>query len=138
MHRTSANQVLVSAFNGRVFGLESSTGAIRWERNLEWADEVEIAVEDGIVIAATGKRLAFLDLATGNPHAIVDIPGDYTGRATMVIQGGHIYVGRAGTISCMTIRGQPVWTQGFEGRGFGSVALGFAGNVRQGDDQGAK
>lgn len=56
----------------------------------------------------------------------------------MVVAGGHIYVGRAGTVSCMTTRGQPVWVQKFEGKGFGSVALGFAGNIRQADDAGTK
>lgn len=138
MHRTSANEILVTAFNGRVFGVESATGRIRWEQNLEYPAEVELAIEDGVVIAASPRKLAFIDLASGHLHAVVGIPGDYPGRPTMVVAGGFLYIGRDGSVTCMTTRGQPVWTQGFEGKGLGSVALGFAGNLRQADDRGAK
>ena len=139
MNRTAANDVLVTAFQGRVYGLESTTGAIRWEREVTPVkDEVEIAIEDGVVIAACYSRVAFIDLATGHEHASILIPGEYSARCTMVVQGGHLYIGRRGTVSCMTLRGQPVWTQPFTDEGVGSVALGFAGNVRQGDDVGGR
>lgn len=90
------------------------------------------------MIAANAANIAFIDYQSGHVHAVLKIPGEYMRRPTMVISGGHLYIGRDGETSCMTMRGEPVWIQKFTGKGLGSVALGFPGNIRQADDVGSK
>ena len=41
-------------------------------------------------------------------------------------------------INIANCQGQRVWHQPFKGRGLGSMALAFPGNVRQADDVGGK
>jgi hypothetical protein len=55
----------------------------------------------------------------------------------MVIERDRIFVGSNGEVSCFALDGRALWTQGFPGKGMGSVSLGFPDNVRQGDDTGS-
>jgi outer membrane protein assembly factor BamB len=135
MYRSDASPdrtLLVAAFGCLVFGLERSSGAVRWEVKLEGA-EVEIAIADGVVIAATQTHLAFIDYATGALHKSVGLQGGWVGRPTMLVDAGHIYVGRNGEVSCYTLRGENIWLEPFKGKGAAAVALGLPGNVRQAD-----
>lgn len=139
MHRTPANNVLVTAFSNQIYGLDPASGQILWAfQPPNGYGEVEIAIEEGVVIAANSAVVAFLDYQTGQPLAVVPIPGEYSRRPTMIVQGGYVYVGRNGEVSCLTTRGHAVWAQPFTGKGMGSVALGLPGNIRQADDVGSK
>ncbi|HJL18566.1 MAG TPA: PQQ-binding-like beta-propeller repeat protein [Sandaracinaceae bacterium LLY-WYZ-13_1] len=127
--------LLVVAFAGQIFGIEASDGSIRWEHRVDYGAEVEVLVRHGRVYATMmGKELHCLDYATGRLLGKVPIPDTYKGRPTMVIERDRIYVGSQGEVSCFTIDGHHLWTQGFAGKGTGNVALGFPGNVRQADD----
>lgn len=148
MYRESAAEdrsILVTAFKGRVFGLDRTTGQLRWEVSLVvqaggWMveDETEIWITGGVVIAASTSRLAFIAYADGRVLASKEIPGSYPSRPTMLVDGQHIYIGRGGELSCFTTRGDLVWFQPFQGKGLGSLAIGLPGNVRQADDAGSK
>lgn len=132
---TPANHILVIGNGGNVMGLDPMTGATRWEVNPKGAGAVELAIEAGVVIAANDVNVAFIDYASGHVHAIVPLAGDKMGRPTMVVAGGHLFIGRPGEVRCLTLRGQPVWTRELLGRGLRSVSLGFPGNIRQADDR---
>lgn len=135
MYRADAapdRTILVCAFGGRVFGLERSTGAVRWEVKVE-GHTVEILIDAGIVVAATVSHLAFIDYATGTVHKKIPLQGTLVGRPTMLVDSGNIYVARAGEVSCYTVRGESVWLQPFRGKGSTTVALGLPGNIRQAD-----
>lgn len=139
MHRAPANSILVTAFSNQIFGLDAASGQIVWQVvPPSGYGEVEIAIEDGIVIAANTAVLSFIDYRTGHVHATVPILGQYTRRPTMIVSGGFVYIGLNGEVVCLTTRGQPVWTQPFPGKGLGSVALGVPGTIRQADDVGSK
>jgi len=56
----------------------------------------------------------------------------------MMIDGGQIFIARNGEVACYTLAGDAVWVQSFQGMGFGSVALGVPGAVRQADDTGSQ
>jgi len=134
MYRSSAAEdrsLLIVAFSGQVFALDRATGARRWEQKVGSASTVELHVEGGVVIAATSSCLAFLDYLTGVPHRLVDLRP--AGRPTLLVDGGHLYLGASGEVTCFTLRGDQVWSDGFSGRGLGAVALGVPGSVRQGD-----
>src|SRR5688500_10649783 len=112
MNRPPANQPLVIGNGGHVLGLDPLTGETRWEVKPDGAGEVELAIQDGVVIAANDVSVAFIDYLTGHVHAIVPLAGNNRmGRPTMIIAGGHLFIGRPGEVRCMTLRGQPVWTK---------------------------
>jgi hypothetical protein len=132
-HAAPDRSLLVTAFGGRVFGLERGNGQIRWETKVDASSAVEIFLGDGIVIAASLSLLAFIDYATGAIRTSVPLAGSQTGRPTMLVDGEHVYVGSGGEVSCYTLHGNKVWWQPFTGKGIWDVALGLPGNVRQAD-----
>lgn len=135
MNQSPPNQVLVIGNGGNVLGLDPMTGNTRWEVTTKGAGAVELAIEGGVVIAANDVNVSFIDYSTGHVHAIVPLSTDKMGRPTMVVAGGHLFIGRPGEICCMTLRGQPVWKKDLLGRGLRSISLGFPGNIRQADDR---
>lgn len=139
MYRQDASpdrSVLVTAFLGQVIGLDRATGELRWETKVIGGGDIELAIGDGVVIAVGRTHLAFLDYLTGAVYATVPIAGGGGGRPSMVVDGGFIYVGILGEISCYTLQGRFVWLQPLKGRGADHVALGLPGNVRQVDTRG--
>jgi hypothetical protein len=59
------------------------------------------------------------------------------GRPVMLIDQGQIIVGLWEQLAAYSTSGQPLWTQPFKGGGQACMSLGFPGNVRQADDEGA-
>jgi hypothetical protein len=140
MYRTDASPdrtLLISAFLGKVFGVDRATGEIRWKAVLESHGCVELAVGDGIVVALTSQKLAFFDYATGRALRVVERKDDaMSGRATMLFDSGQLLVAGYGAVACYTLQGDLVWKQPFVGESYGELAMGFPGNVRQADDRG--
>jgi outer membrane protein assembly factor BamB len=142
MYRADSREdrsILVAAFNGKVFGLDRASGVPRWAVNVEeHGGEVELAVDADVVVACTHTRLTFIRYATGEILRLVELVGEYPSRPLMLIDGGQILIARHGEVSCYALSGDALWLQPFTGHGFGSVALGLPGQVRQADDTGAK
>lgn len=128
-----ASPILVSAFNGRVFGLDPRSGAIVWSVLVENGMTVEIVIVQGTVIAATMHRLAFIEYLSGRALGVVPLGAGYPARPTMVVEGNRIFIGGSGEVSCYAATGQLLWSQKFPQQGIGAVALGVPGNVRQAD-----
>ncbi len=129
----------MAAFGGKVFGVDRATGAVRWGAVIEdYGGEVELAIESGVVVACTRKKLTFLRYATGEVLRQVELLGDYPRRPTMLLDQGQILVGRNGELACYSLAGDPVWQQPFQRQGLGSMAIGLPGQVRQADDAGTK
>jgi outer membrane protein assembly factor BamB len=131
-----SRDILVAAFNGRVFGIDRGSGTIRWEVELSGGAHVELAIDQGTVIAASHTELAFVDHATGRVLKRVEIAGDWPNRPTMLVHGSHVYVARGGELICYSREGEMLWLQPFKGKGVGSVALALSGFVRQSDATG--
>jgi outer membrane protein assembly factor BamB len=142
MYRENAAEdrsIIITAFSGKIFGLERASGKIVWSAELEsYGGEVDIFIESGVVVACTRSRLALLDYKTGRSLAYVALVGEYAGRPTMIVDQGQIIIARSGEIACYALNGQALWLQPFQGMGFGSVSVGLPGNIRQADDVGSK
>lgn len=134
--------LLVTAFARSVHAIDRATGAVRWSvlpfGASETGSDVEIAIADGVVIAASEAALSFIDYATGHVHATVPLPAGHPTRPTMIVEAPHIYVSGYKAVWCYTVRGQYVWTRAFPDLEASSIALGVPGNVRQADDRGAR
>ena len=132
--------ILVCAFANTVHGLDRASGLTKWTAtpfgDSSQGVEVEMAIVDGVVIVATNQNIAFIDYATGHVHAAVGIPEGLELRPTMIVDGSHVYVARAASVTCFTLRGQVVWNRRIPSDDQSSMALGIPGNVRQADDTG--
>lgn len=135
------SSLLVIAFANHVYALDRASGQVRWQvpfGEVAAHREVELAIVDGLVIAANPFHLMFVEYASGELRAKVELPHDRKGRPTMLVDGGHVYVCGEGSVSCFDMSGKHLWTNPFKDRGRGSVALGVPGNIRQADDIGTK
>jgi len=133
--------LLITGFANQIFAVDRATGQVRWQfRFGEKAiyREVELAIEDGVVIACTSEELVFLDYRSGHVHTRVPLQHVEQIRSVMLVDQGHLYISGDGDLSCYTNRGHHVWTQPFEGAGYGAVGLALPGNVRQADDIGVR
>jgi len=138
--RAPDSSILVCGIANTVHGIDRATGARRWSAHpfgdTETGAEVELAIADGVVIAACGHAVAFIDYLTGGVHAAVPLPEDgYAMRPIMLIDGGHVYVSRAARVCCFTLRGQLLWNSSVESQN-SSMSLAVPGASRQGDDRG--
>jgi outer membrane protein assembly factor BamB len=136
MYRETAQEdrsILVTAFNGKVFGLDRGNGQVRWKFDGLSHGEIELAVGSGVVVACSAQRLCFIELVTGRPLRMVDLVGQYATRPVMLIDGPHIFVARGGEVACYTTGGDWIWSQPLTGEGIGNMALALPGNARQAD-----
>lgn len=141
MYRSDAapfDGILVTAFRGRVFGINRTNGAIVWAHETGGQSEIEIAIIDSTVIAVESRSLTFLDYATGRVYKQVALAGEYPWRPVMLIDKGHIYIARSGELTCYSASGDTLWHQPFTGQGFGELALALPGQARQADSRGNK
>lgn len=132
--------MLIVGFGSQLFGVEATTGAIRWEVTLSErnnCDEVEIAIADGVVIAANSTAIYFVDYRTGQLYGHAPMAHEDTTRPVMLVDGELLYVTGSGAVSAYTLRGKLVWSQPFEGKkswgNIASVSLAMPDNIRQAD-----
>lgn len=131
--KSDKQSILVVALHGNVVGLDTESGEVRWKNGLLAGGygEVEIAFlgeADAVLASAFGARLFCLDYRTGAERWAVDTTS--AGHATLIVEGGRIYLAKAGVIDCFTLEGVMLWSQLLTGLGTGHAALGFHGNVR--------
>jgi len=128
--------IFVTAFNSKVFGLNRENGEIVWTHDLGGftVTAVDLQIVDQVVLAVTLQKLAFLQYESGRLLRVVELKSRGSGRPTLLLDGGHIYVAVPGEVLCYTPAGERVWLQGFKGQGHGAVAMAFPGNIRQADD----
>lgn len=122
--------ILLAGFNGRLFGLDPRTGAIRWEIDEFDNQPMRLFVTETHSLALGGGKLVCLDTPSGRIHWRADTHGD-----TLLYPGGElIFVAVSGETECFAVRtGQRVWHQKFKGKGMGGVSLGVPGHVAQVD-----
>jgi outer membrane protein assembly factor BamB len=129
--------ILVVAQNGRVYGVDRVTGAVRWENNLDGGGygEVFLCVGYGVVVvSAFGSKLFCLAYLTGTTRW--EQRTSASGRAAIVIEPDQIVCAKGGYIDCFAPDGQKLWEQPLSGAGTGRGALGYPANVAQADDRG--
>lgn len=128
-NRTQAFPILVVAFNGKVYGLEPTTGREVWRYEIKGA--VPGIAFDGDRVYATGyEGLAALDYLTG--REIWRVKAAFGASKSIVIaQGGLVFIAWTGEVECYTRDGQRLWAQPFKGEGYAETAIGFPGNFVQ-------
>lgn len=134
---TSENRsILVVGVKRNLVGLDVDTGAVVWSRELGAAGEgevVEIAIHDGLVLAAVNKPVLYcLDYTTGK--TLWTAQTSISGRASILADGERIFIGRKGTVDCFDFQGKLRWTRPLE-KGTWRLALGLPGNVREADEK---
>ncbi len=138
MYREQASEgapLWVVAFNGKVFGIEPASGAIRWRVGLsDLGGPVELMIDRDLIVAIDMRTIAFIDYPSGTVRKFVDRDDlAKTGRAVALADGPHLLIGGTGEVACYTRDGEFVWDQGFTGEGYGAVSFGVPGRVRQAD-----
>ena len=130
-----AAPLLIVALDGRVVAVDVETGEEEWRSDLPGAGlgPVSLGVTKRSVYASAGSRLFRLDYTTGETLWEVRLAGLVGRRSTILLDGDRVYVARGGELTCVTPKGELLWTQGLAGTGTGSAALGVPGNVSQAD-----
>ena len=125
---------LVVTFSGRIFGLDPSTGRTLWEHEVDSAgNPTTLILTPDTIFAATFQNLVCLRYPTG--EILWNVRTKVIGRATAVLEGGLLFIGKSGEIECFSLTGQSLWHEKFKGRGAGEVSLGVPGNVAQADER---
>jgi outer membrane protein assembly factor BamB len=126
----------VVATNGKVRGLDRTSGAIRWSNDLTGGGigSVFVAFRFGVLaVSALGAKVFRLDYATGATLWEAETSGG-GGRAAIVIEPDLMFVAKAGQVDAFDHDGIRLWTQPLRGLGLSGVALGFSGNLAQADE----
>ncbi len=128
--------ILVVGLRGRILGLDRSTGVLRWENKLGLDvgkgayREVALEMRYGAVIVSGFTNTIYrIDYQSGN--TLWKAYTSASGPATIVIEADCVIVAKDGYLDCFSLDGESLWKQPLSGKGHGSVALGFPGNVQQ-------
>lgn len=147
MYRTSEGDdrsVLVVAGRGTVVGIDRATGRQLWAYDpkkpvlvgeIAMTGTVDLEIVNDRVLVAFHGRIVCLDYRTGAVVGEVVLGSEADGRVRMVVDGGRIFAAHGESVHCLTLSGNQVWSA-HRGRNwdYDGVALGFPGNVRQGDE----
>jgi len=124
---------VVVTFNGRVFGLEPETGAVRWEHRLEgWRSTARLAITEQHVVIATHTDVHCFDYQTGEEYW--KVKRVHSGAASVLVVNERVVVASNGEVECVTMTGEPLWSNGFAGKGYGALAMGVPYSVIQADN----
>lgn len=133
MAETHPAPVLVTAFNGRVFGLDVETGTTLWEQEIpsNGNSAITLAVTATAVYAASSGTLMAFRYPTGEKLWSADT-ASY--GATLLVEGEKILLAAAaGEVACFTTSGERVWSNGFKGKGQGPATLATPNGAMQAD-----
>jgi outer membrane protein assembly factor BamB len=131
--------LLLVALGGKLVALDHATGAIRWEDGLKGGGYGEVALASAhgrVVASALSAKVFCYRYSTG--EELWTATTSSMGRASIVIEGDKIFVSKGGEVDCFSLEGAKLWTQALEGKGVGTAAIGFPGNIVQGDDRGTE
>jgi len=136
---TEDTSILVVGINGKLLGIDRATGEVKWEDPLEGGGYGEVYIvwlRDVMFVSAGGKSVFCFRYPTGRKlwYAETSAPG----RATMLVQGAHLFVAKGGEVECFTHDGAKLWTQALPGRSQDNITLALPGLVAQADNAGAR
>jgi len=133
MDASADRSILIVAYSAQVFGIDRMNGQIVWHQRISHTGMVvEFAIVEQVVVALCGDKLLFLDYRSGHLHKAVTLPAS-TARPTMLVDGQQVVIAVDGKVLCYTTTGDHVWLQPFTGHGYGTIAVGLPGNIRQAD-----
>lgn len=131
--------LLLVALGGKIAALDHSSGQIRWQDDMKGGGygEVALAAAQGRVFTSAQSAKVFCyRYASG--ELLWSASTSSSGRATIVVEGDRVFVSKGGEVDCFSLDGSKLWTQRLPGKGVGTAAIGFPGNIVQGDDRGAE
>jgi outer membrane protein assembly factor BamB len=125
----TAKGPLVVAFNGRIFGIERHDGSIRWEHQLQSAafPVVRFTIYEGRIYVGNHDRLWCIDYETGETHWNTRLR--FTSVTGVLCDGHRVFVASSGELECVSLSGELLWENGFDGKGYGELALGIPEEV---------
>src|SRR4029079_5102679 len=85
--------VLVTAFSGRVFGLEPTSGRVLWEHELDGAaNATSLVITNNAIYAASFSKLSCVRYPTG--EMVWSVRTRARGRGTLLLDGDRLIVGK--------------------------------------------
>src|SRR5262245_43390866 len=100
--RGASYPVVVTAFSGRIFGLDRGTGQVVWEHELDTSSNpISLLITEDAIYAATFHNLACLQYPSG--EQAWSVPTRTRGRATLLLEGDRLLVGKMGEVECFTL-----------------------------------
>jgi outer membrane protein assembly factor BamB len=148
-YRDDVTAVLVAAFGGEVFGVRRDDGRVLWKYTFPPRGDGRFAsrssgvlallvTTDAVYAASYDGQVCCLRYPTG--EKVWSVKTRITGRATLLLDAGRLFVGRKGDVECLALDGTVLWHTPFYAKGddpvnaaFG-VALGVPGSVVQADE----
>jgi outer membrane protein assembly factor BamB len=137
--------ILIVAGNAEIRAFERKSGQLVWKHEITTTilgmtarigGAIDLQIVGGRVFVALRDSILCLDYLTGTPIGSVKLASQ-SARVTFVIDGDHLFVASGRTVECFTLTGERVWTSPFRDMpGNDGLALGFPGNIRQGDERG--
>lgn len=135
------DELICVAFAGKLFGIDRDTGQLRWNVDFsEWSSpivELQLAAERAF--AFTTQHFLIVNRRTGEVIKKVERKDETVGQRPMVLlDRDRFLIAAMGAVACYTVEGAFLWQQPFKGKGFGDMAIGVPGNIRQADDRGSR
>lgn len=114
--RLSGEFLFVATFAPAVvYALESSTGRIRWRRDLHGLGDSSLDISGNLVLAKTASTLHALDAASGETHWEFTPGGESAEMlySQPTVDGDRLFIGdRLGWLYCLDLEtGQVIWKQ---------------------------
>lgn len=128
----SSRDILVTASNGRVFGLARKTGEVRWENELVdsgWNDVFLAMRHDTLMASSTEAFVYRIDYKTG--ATVWRVETKASGQAQIVIESDCITVAKGGYLECFDLEGHRLWRRAYPNKWSGALAFGYSGNILQ-------
>jgi outer membrane protein assembly factor BamB len=124
--------LLVIAAAGQIVGVDALSGKERWRRPVG-NGPVALVIRGGRIYASSrAPTIHCFDHPSGEPRWSWQTSAH--GRASIVIEGEHLYLAKGGEVECFTLDGHRLWGAPAKLGLGGSAALGFPGNVMQADE----
>jgi outer membrane protein assembly factor BamB len=135
------DELICAAFGGKMFGVDRDTGQIRWNVDFsEWNSAiVELVLTPERAFAFSPHYFVIVNRRTGEVIRKIHRKDEAVGQRPVVLHDrDRFFIGGMGAVACYSSDGEFLWQQPFKGKGYGEMALGVPGNVRQADDRGSR
>jgi outer membrane protein assembly factor BamB len=111
----------VVTFDGRVSGVEPTSGRVVWEEQVDSSNPASLVLADGAVYVASLQKVACLRYPTG--ELVWSTETHVAGRATILLAGDRLFVASAGEVECFSLEGESLWYDASKSKGAGPMGV---------------
>jgi outer membrane protein assembly factor BamB len=135
----SKHPVVVIGISGKLIGVDSVNGQVRWENGMKGGGygAVALAITDDRIYATAASAVLFC-LSYPNGEQLWTAATSASGRGSIIVDGDVVIVSKGGEVDGFSLEGAHLWRQQLKGQGVGRTAVGVPHNVVQADDMGTQ